>query len=260
MDGTDEDDDENVEKMGTPKFLQPNKISNRTLTEKSMRKVKRSTKSYTIKAEDYFYQNSLKKSQTSNHTLDKLKTPRLSQEELRKLLSNLSVENHSEKISEIYVQNKNCFNKWMCLLQEGFNVLLYGLGSKRSVLHDFHREYLSDLPVIVVNGFFPSLTMKEIIDSIMIEILEIDSVPGNIFEAVQIITEEFQRYPNLHLYLIVHNIEGEMLRVNLKNQSALASLASVDNIHLIASIDHINAPLSRFFFIFLKMCIYKVGI
>lgn len=210
---------------------------------------RKSAKSYTIKAEDYFYHSAIKKVQTSNHTLDKLKNPRLSQEELQKLLTNLTVnEAHADNLTELSNQNKNWFSKWMCLLHEGFNVLVYGLGSKRNILHDFHKEYLSNLPVIVVNGFFPSLTMKEIIDAIIIEILEIDAVCSNLFEASQIIAGEFQRFPNLHLYLIIHNIEAEMLHVNSKHQTILASLASINNIHLIASIDHINAPLSKLFY------------
>ncbi len=44
------------------------------------------------------------------------------------------------------------------------------------------------------------------------------------------------------IYLLIHNIDGPMLR-NDKTQSALARLASQPNVHLICSIDHINAPL-----------------
>ncbi|KAI4459728.1 origin recognition complex subunit 2 [Holotrichia oblita] len=241
---SDDDDEEFSPAAVRLERIVPHKVSSRKSVEKTAKKQRKSAKSYTIKAEDYFYHNAIKKTQTSNHTLDKLKKPRLSQEELQKLLTNLTVnEAHSDNLTELYNHNKNLFNKWMCLLHEGFNILAYGLGSKRSILHDFHKEYLSKLPVIVVNGFFPSLTMKEIIDSVIIEILEIDTVPSNLFEASQTIAEEFQRFPNLHLYLIIHNIEAEMLHVNSKHQTVLASLASINNIHLIASIDHINAPL-----------------
>ncbi|GLH01025.1 GH22255, partial [Gryllus bimaculatus] len=44
------------------------------------------------------------------------------------------------------------------------------------------------------------------------------------------------------LFLVIHNIDGVMLR-NDKCQEVLASLSSTPNIHLIASIDHISAPL-----------------
>lgn len=51
--------------------------------------------------------------------------------------------------------------------------------------------------------------------------------------------------PDNHIYLIIHNIDGPMLRGE-KNQQALGQLASIPNMHLLASIDHINAPLGLF--------------
>jgi len=43
-----------------------------------------------------------------------------------------------------------------------FNVLLHGVGSKRHVINDFIASKLSDVPHIVVNGCFPSLTIKNV--------------------------------------------------------------------------------------------------
>lgn len=48
--------------------------------------------------------------------------------------------------------------------------------------------------------------------------------------------------PDLRVYLLIHNIDGLMLRGE-KTQSALGQLAALPNLHLVASIDHINAPL-----------------
>lgn len=50
--------------------------------------------------------------------------------------------------------------------------------------------------------------------------------------------------PDLHVYLLIHNIDGPMLRGE-KTQSALGHLASLPNLHLVASLDHINAPLGK---------------
>jgi len=46
------------------------------------------------------------------------------------------------------------------------------------------------------------------------------------------------------LYIFAHNIDGPMLRSS-SVQTFLASLSAVENVHLIASIDHVNAPLSE---------------
>lgn len=48
--------------------------------------------------------------------------------------------------------------------------------------------------------------------------------------------------PDLHVYLLIHNIDGPTLR-GQKTQSALGQLASLPNLHMVASLDHINAPL-----------------
>lgn len=55
--------------------------------------------------------------------------------------------------------------------------------------------------------------------------------------------------PDLHVYLLIHNIDGLMLRGE-KTQSALGQLASLPNLHLVASIDHINAPLGGCLLVF----------
>lgn len=194
---------------------------------------------YVIKTEEYFANTIDKKATTSNHTLDNLDTPRLSQEQLKKLLSKLKL---SEEHSVLHTGSSSNFYKWMSLLHEGFNLIVYGLGSKKTILQSFQEELLSNSPVIVVNGFFPSLTIKDILDAILTDLLELPESSSNVYEACDVIAEEFAMLPDQRLYLIVNNIDGEMLR-NAKCQNVLTRLASVKNIHLVASIDHINAPL-----------------
>lgn len=205
---------------------------------------KRGDRKYVIKTDEYFSNHSQKKVKTSNHTLDKLNAPKLSQDQLHSLLKNMSLtDEHKKCVTTLSKNYSYYFHKWLYLMQEDFNILLYGLGSKRHILKKFQTDCLVNLPVIVVNGFFPSLTLKDITDAILIDILEVKETAGSLFDACDLIAEKFSCVPDKHLYLIVHNIEGEMLRNN-KTQTILSKLAAVKNIHLIASIDHINAPLS----------------
>lgn len=46
------------------------------------------------------------------------------------------------------------------------------------------------------------------------------------------------------LFIIIHNLDGPMLRGE-KTQAAMSQLATAPKIHLLASIDHINAPLGK---------------
>jgi Origin recognition complex, subunit 2 len=50
----------------------------------------------------------------------------------------------------------------VCPCREQYSVLLYGLGSKRHTLQQFRTTMLQDQLVLEVNGFFPSLTIKEV--------------------------------------------------------------------------------------------------
>lgn len=205
-------------------------------------RVKRSNE-YVPESDGYFHSHASSKILTSDHTLDRLKNPRLAADRVFTLLADMKASaEHESAINAIMEEYRSYFSKWMCILNEGFNILLYGLGSKRQLLQSFHRDVLSKQTVLVVNGFFPSLTLKDVLDSITTEILDAGPSPGNAHEAVDMIEEEFALIPETHLYLIVHNLDGAMLR-NVKAQAILSRLARVPNIHLLASIDHINTPL-----------------
>lgn len=50
----------------------------------------------------------------------------------------------------------------LCLWRLGFSVLLYGLGSKKALMEDFRVTQLAQEIHLVVNGFFPSITLKSV--------------------------------------------------------------------------------------------------
>ncbi|XP_019535543.2 origin recognition complex subunit 2 [Aedes albopictus] len=198
---------------------------------------------YVLQSDDYFSSHSSSKVITSDSTLDRLKTPRLPHDQLFRLLKeSRGSSEHQKVIQELHEEYESYFTKWLFLMDEGYNILLYGLGSKRNLLQSFHRKVLAGKPVIVVNGFFPTLTIKDILEAITGDLLDLNVHSGNFHELVDIIEEEFSYLPDTHLFLIVHNLDGTMLR-NGKAQNILARLAKIDNIHMLASIDHINTPL-----------------
>jgi len=199
-------------------------------------------------AESYFSAHS-EKVLTSDRTLAKLKTPRLSDAEVTKLLSGSKLTYEAE-VRELIEDHRVQFPKWLSLLHRGYSVVCYGLGSKKSLLHDFHENLLLDKDCVVVNGFFPSLTIKQILGTITEDILEIE---GN-FSSTSEHLEEIFSCLTTDLYLLIHNIDGPTLRTS-KVQSTLASLASHPLVHLVCSIDHINAPL-----IWDQQCLSKLNL
>lgn len=73
----------------------------------------------TITADEYFNSNSGKKNKTSNHTLNRLKNPKLAQDQLHKLLGDFN-QNLTHQSSLEALRNESCmdelFSKWcFCL-------------------------------------------------------------------------------------------------------------------------------------------------
>ncbi|EFN72327.1 Origin recognition complex subunit 2 [Camponotus floridanus] len=87
-----------------------------------------------------------------------------------------------------------------------------------------------------------SIVYKEyILDNIIVNLLGLDC-PTNSSDCLKLIEKILKSNPDDRLYLIIHNIDGIMLRSS-KAQNILAGLATISNVRIIASVDHINAPL-----------------
>ncbi|KAM6948849.1 origin recognition complex subunit 2 [Aplochiton taeniatus] len=191
--------------------------------------------------EEYFEAHGSSKVLTSDRTLQRLHTPKLERETLFRLLEG-TPSCYSSEIKQLHNKYQKHFSKWMLQLQLGFSVVVYGLGSKKVLLEEFRVSQLSQEIHLVVNGFFPSITLKSILNALTAEVLEHRGTFRNPTDQIQYITSTLRDSPDLHVYLLIHNIDGPMLRGE-KTQSALGQLASLPNLHLVASIDHINAPL-----------------
>uniref|UniRef100_A0AAQ5YMN9 Origin recognition complex subunit 2 n=1 Tax=Amphiprion ocellaris TaxID=80972 RepID=A0AAQ5YMN9_AMPOC len=191
--------------------------------------------------EEYFEAHGSSKVLTSDRTLERLHTPKLDRETLVRLLEG-KPSCYSKEIQQLHNKHRKHFSKWMLQLQLGFSVLVYGLGSKKALLEDFRVSHLSQEIHLVVNGFFPSITLKSILNALTCDVLEHQGSFRTPSDQIQFIAQTLKDSPDLHVYLLIHNIDGPMLRGE-KTQSALGQLASLPNLHLVASLDHINAPM-----------------
>ncbi|NXM80876.1 ORC2 protein, partial [Oenanthe oenanthe] len=191
--------------------------------------------------EEYFEAHSSSKVLTSDRTLQKLRKRRLTQQTLRDLLKNAPVA-YSAEIRDLNQQHESLFSKWMLQLHLGFNIVLYGLGSKRDLLEKFRTSLLQDSVHLVVNGYFPSITVRSILNSITEEVLDHIGTFRSPLDQLEFITKRFKEDSSLELYVLIHNLDSQMLRGE-RSQQILAQLCSLPSIYLIASIDHINAPL-----------------
>lgn len=84
------------------------------------------------------------------------------------------------------------------------------------------------------------------VDDILSEILDVKAVPSSVLECVDLIEAIQSKKQAEPIYLLVHNLDGASFR-NDKAQAIFSQLAQIPKVHLIASIDHINAPLCKSF-------------
>lgn len=210
--------------------------------------------------EEYFEAHSSSKVLTSDRTLQKLKRAKLDQQTLRNLLSKVSP-SFSAELKQLNQQYEQLFHKWMLQLHLGFNIVLYGLGSKRDLLERFRTAMLQDCIHVVINGFFPGISVKSILNSITEEVLDHMGTFRSVLDQLDWIINKFKEDSSLELFLLIHNLDSQMLRGD-KSQQIIGQLSSLRNIYLIASIDHLNAPLSKLkydYFSFLRYQSYKIN-
>lgn len=169
------------------------------------------------------------------------------------------------------------FPQWVFEMQEGFNLVLYGFGSKRLVLNAFAERVRRTADAIVVNGFDPAVTLQDVVGALE-ELVksgegereaqetpqkgkkggrgaaakgkgkgkavakpptQVSAIEGRVRRVCEALAGEGR---TRDVYLVIHNLDGPTLRVP-KILSLLALLAAHPRVHLLASIDHIRAPL-----------------
>ena len=211
--------------------------------------------------EDYFSAHSDKmRMATSDHTLAKLSHPKMDHQSIDNALSSTPSRFQHDR-QQLYEEYKQLYPYWLFQISNGFNILLYGVGSKQKLLEDFRKECLSESCHLVVNGFFPGLTIKQVLTKLTSSVFGHTGTFKSPIEQAQFITKELKVKGNseveaskvkakqsataptpIEIFLIIHDIDGQMLRSDTA-QTAVSVLAQSPSIHIIASVDHINAPL-----------------
>lgn len=189
---------------------------------------------------DYFQaQRTLRKSATSNHTLSKL--PTLDEKELKVALQRFGdrFDGARAQLVDLYGQQ---FKQWLFELRCGFSLLMYGYGSKKSLLMRFANETLRGLPLVVVNGYSPALTLRSVLSMICSGALGHTGTFKSVQDQAAFIDAKTRDASRPRLAILVHNIDGAVLRSSAA-QLLLSQLAACPGIFFIASIDHLNAPL-----------------
>lgn len=179
------------------------------------------------------------------------------EEELRAAVANLEMK-HAKEVKALMESYRSLYDKWVFELRCGFGLLMYGFGSKKALIEDFAATALVDYSVIVVNGYLQSVNMKQVLvavaelfwDQIKSKRKTTGSLPKvqqpfsskSVDDLFAFLNEPVVGESDNFVCVVVHNIDGPGLR-DSETQQYLARMASCSHVRMIASMDHVNAPL-----------------
>ncbi|CUS21568.1 LAQU0S03e05534g1_1 [Lachancea quebecensis] len=237
----------------------------------------------------------LRSHQKSTNTM--AMAPQVTREEFSLISNTLNSLLHRASKEALQQVQRQMFPQYWFELAQGFSLLFYGVGSKRSFLEEFTIDYLSPrltlsdalnfgsmeekpdrvggkdecdsndesvdndeedddeeeingVPCVVINGYNPTCSYRDAFHSISQVMLQEElgksetKYWGNHVELqINKMIEVYRDSPPLiKLVVLVHNLDGPMVR-KAPFQNMLSSLARIRQIALIASTDHVYAPL-----------------
>ncbi|KAF2796299.1 ORC2-domain-containing protein [Melanomma pulvis-pyrius CBS 109.77] len=204
--------------------------------------------------EEYFWQNRPGGAKTSNNTLPS--GILLNHDEYFQAMQAYQDRHEPEKNFLLELHSR-AFDQWIFELEEGFNICLYGYGSKRTIVDQFvahlyqhltecaHYKGSKKTPaVVVVNGYTSGTTVKDILATIAsIAIPSKLKMPNQPASLLAYILDYLSESPPPHpIPIIVNSIDTPQLRKS-PTPSMLATLASSPHINLICTVDTPSFPL-----------------
>jgi len=192
--------------------------------------------------ETYFFQNRAGGNKTSANALPSHVL--LNHDDYREHIQAFK-DPHGSDIRRLKQLHQRGFDQWMFELEQGFNLCLYGYGSKRDLAMSFaehmHAQAEKTPKILIINGYTPALTIRDILATVAGQMLPKNiKLPAQPSATLDLIFEGLSERPSLHLTLIIHSIDHPNLR---KAQASLARLASNPSISLLATCDTLNFAL-----------------
>ncbi|KAG6993806.1 origin recognition complex subunit 2 [Physcia stellaris] len=197
--------------------------------------------------EKYFFQNRPGKVKTSSNTLSSL--PLLTHEQYHNQVTAYK-DPHASSLRFLHSLHSRSFPQWNFELSQSFSICLYGYGSKRRLVTSF-ADYLYSLnsssspTLLIVNGYTPALTLRQILDLIASQVSDITplKLPSQPVEAVSTLVGYLSSHPpETPLYLLINSLDAPPLR-RAPVLTLIAQLATSPYIKLLATCDQPNFPL-----------------
>lgn len=204
--------------------------------------------------EEYFYQNRPGANKTSNNTLPSHLL--LNHDEYFSAMQDYT-DPHAPEIEFLLDLHTRALDQWIFELEQGFNICLYGYGSKRPITERFaarlHAHLASQPPyggtkktpkIILVNGYAPATTLKEILTLLATTLLPANTkLRAQPPALLSLILSHLSSHPPAHpIPLIINSLDAPSLR-RAPIPALLATLAAHPSINLLATVDSPNFAL-----------------
>ena len=197
--------------------------------------------------ERYFFQNRMGTVKTSNTTLNKVSL--LTHEEYFEKVGQFVDPCKDEKEYLLSLHHRS-FPQWYFEFEEGFNICLFGYGSKRRLVQQFadwlyHRTLPTSPPaIVIVNGYTPGISIRSIFATIATAILG-DDLPSKLgaqpTEVLELLQSALKSRPANEepVTVLINSVDAPPLR-RAANQALLARLAATPRIRLLLTADTPN--------------------
>lgn len=204
--------------------------------------------------EEYFYQNRPGGTKTSNNTLSAQTL--LNHDEYFQAMQSFR-DRHEPEMGFLLDLHSRAYDQWIFELEQGFNICLYGYGSKRTMMENFMRRLYTHLSeqepykgtkktpkIVVINGYTAGLSVKDVLTTIASTVIPANvKIPNQPASLLDYILEHLTTKPPTHpVPVILNSIDSFHLR-KTPVPSMLARLAAHPAINLICTADTPNFPL-----------------
>lgn len=237
----------------TPLPTAREKYTPTTINDKSM-------SSFFDNFEGYFDQRKqLRGNQKSKNTMSM--ATEVTREEFALISNTFHEKLHRSARNRLYEIQTKLFPQYWFELTQGFSLLFYGVGSKREFLERYVFEYLVPnlasneddeygVPCVVINGYNPTCNYRDVFKDISKALLpqelsrnETKYWGNHVILQIQKMIELYKdESPDIKLIIVIHNLDGPSIRKD-NFQTMLCYLALIRQVAIVASTDHIYAPI-----------------
>ncbi|TLD23560.1 ORC2-domain-containing protein [Venturia nashicola] len=195
--------------------------------------------------EIYFWQNKPGSGKTSNNVLS---SHLLLNHDEYFAHKEAYIDPHEQEREFLLSLHQSSFPQWDFELREGFNICLYGYGSKRSLMQSYAQHMHDSAPnppkICIINGYNTSIALRDILTTIASTLFPKNAkLPLHQTALLQLILETLaDKPPKEPIYVLINSLDGTAMR-RPTVQSAIATLASNPHVCIIATADTPNFPL-----------------